>query len=99
MKHSLLPWLCVAFMFIFVINGDMVSKALVAYMAISAMYVIYSTTFVSSCMHRLYTYQHSANVSKLGGVGHCFTWHVRVNFGFYFNFQIEELVHSGLCAM
>jgi hypothetical protein len=35
----------------------------------------------------------------LGGVGHCFAWHVRVNLGFYFNFQIEELVHSGLCAM
>jgi hypothetical protein len=85
MKHSLLPWLCVALVFIFVINGDMVSKALIAYMAISAMYIVYSTMFVSSCMfaelgtfnanfskqykvqyclHRLYTYQHSANVRK-----------------------------------
>ena len=35
----------------------------------------------------------------LGGVGHCFAWHVRVRFGFCFHFNIEELVHSGLCAM
>jgi hypothetical protein len=35
----------------------------------------------------------------LGGVGHCFTWHVRVSLGFYFNFKTEDLVHSGLCAM
>ena|SRR5258705_10917817 len=35
----------------------------------------------------------------LGGVGHCFAWHVRVNLGFYFSFKIEVLVHSGLCAM
>jgi hypothetical protein len=33
---------------------------------------------------------------KLGGVGHCFAWHVQVCFGFCFNFKIEELVHSGL---
>src|ERR1700729_75553 len=32
----------------------------------------------------------------LGGVGHCFAWHVRVNLGFCFNFKIEELVDSGL---
>jgi hypothetical protein len=39
--------------------------------------------------------------SVLGGVGHCFAWHVRVNLGFYFSFKIEVLaiVHSGLCAM
>jgi hypothetical protein len=38
---------------------------------------------------------------KLGGVGHCFAWHVRVglDFNFNFNFKTEELVHSGLCAM
>jgi hypothetical protein len=24
----------------------------------------------------------------LGGVGHCFAWHVQVNLGFYFNFEI-----------
>jgi hypothetical protein len=35
----------------------------------------------------------------LGVVGHCFAWHVRVSFGFYFNFETEELVHSGLCVM
>jgi hypothetical protein len=34
---------------------------------------------------------------KLGGVGHCFAWHVRVSLGFYF--KTEELVDSGLCAM
>jgi hypothetical protein len=38
-------------------------------------------------------------IEILSGVGHCFAWHVQVNFGFYFNFKIEELVHSGLCAM
>ena len=32
------------------------------------------------------------------GVGHCFTWHVRVNLGFYFNFKIEELVDSRLTS-
>ena len=32
---------------------------------------------------------------QLGGVGHCLTWHVQVGLGF----KIEELVHSGLCAM
>src|ERR1700733_10462498 len=36
---------------------------------------------------------------RLGVVGHCFAWHVRVSFGFYFNFETEELVHSGLCVM
>jgi hypothetical protein len=35
----------------------------------------------------------------LGGVGHCFAWHVWVSLSFYFNFKTEELVHSGLCAM
>jgi hypothetical protein len=25
-------------------------------------------------------------LSQLGGVGHCFAWHVRVSFGFYFNY-------------
>jgi hypothetical protein len=36
----------------------------------------------------------------LGGVGHCFAWHVRVSLGlFQFNFKTEELVHSVLCAM
>ena len=37
----------------------------------------------------------------LGGVGHCFAWHVQVglDFNFNFNFKTEELVHSGLCAM
>jgi len=34
----------------------------------------------------------------LGGVGHCFAWHVWVNLGFYFSFKIEVLVHSGLCV-
>jgi len=37
--------------------------------------------------------------NQLGGVGHCFAWHVRVGLGFYFNFKTEKLVHSGLCAM
>jgi hypothetical protein len=37
--------------------------------------------------------------NRLGGVGHCFAWHVRVSFGFYFNFETEELVQSGLCVM
>ena len=36
---------------------------------------------------------------ELGGVGHCFAWHVRVNLGCYFNFKIEEFVHSGLYAL
>ena len=36
---------------------------------------------------------------SLGGVGHCFAWHVRVSLGFYFNFKTEEIVDSGLCAM
>jgi hypothetical protein len=31
-------------------------------------------------------------------VGHCFAWRVRVNLGFYFNFKIEELVHSELTS-
>jgi hypothetical protein len=39
------------------------------------------------------------SLALLGGVGHCFAWHVRVRFGFCFHFNIEELVHSGLCAM
>jgi hypothetical protein len=34
----------------------------------------------------------------LGGVGHCFPWHVRVSLGFYLNFKTDKLVHSGLCA-
>ena len=42
---------------------------------------------------------HSPYYSILGGVGHCFAWHVRVNLGFYFNFKIEEFVHSGLYAL
>ena len=29
-------------------------------------------------------------------MGHCFAWHVQVNFGFCFKFKIEEFVHSGL---
>jgi hypothetical protein len=49
--------------------------------------------------HPLLMDRFSSYSKKLGGVGHCFTWHVQVNLGFYFNFQIEELVHSGLCAM
>jgi hypothetical protein len=36
---------------------------------------------------------------KLSGVAHCFAWHVQVNLGFYFNFKIEEFVHSGLYAL
>ena len=28
----------------------------------------------------------SETQSQLGGVGHCFAWHVQVSFGFYFNF-------------
>ena len=37
-------------------------------------------------------------LSNTWGVGHCFAWHVRVNLGFYFNFKIEELVHSELTS-
>jgi len=33
----------------------------------------------------------------LGGVGHCFAWHVRVSIGLYFNFKTEELVYYRLC--
>jgi hypothetical protein len=40
-----------------------------------------------------------ASQTLLGGVGHCFAWHVRVSFNFNFNFETEELVHSGLCVM
>ena len=36
---------------------------------------------------------------ELGGVGHCFTWHVWVSLCFYINFRIEKLVDNGLCAM
>jgi hypothetical protein len=35
----------------------------------------------------------------LGGVGHCFAWHVRVSIGLYFNFKTEELVYYRLCVM
>jgi len=43
---------------------------------------------------------HSARpTTPLGGVGHCFAWHLRVNLGFYFSFKIEVLVHNGLCTM
>jgi hypothetical protein len=35
------------------------------------------------------------NNNRLGGVGHCFAWHVQVSLGFYFIFKTEELVHSG----
>jgi hypothetical protein len=41
----------------------------------------------------------SKPLNKLGGVGHCFAWHVRVSLIFCFNFKTEELIHSGLCAM
>jgi len=30
----------------------------------------------------------------LGGVGHCFAWHVQVNPVFGFNFKSEELIHN-----
>jgi len=35
----------------------------------------------------------------LGGMGHCFAWHVQVNLSFYFKFQIEKLAHHRLYAM
>jgi hypothetical protein len=35
----------------------------------------------------------------LGGVGHCFAWHVQVSIGLYFNFKTEELVSYRLCVM
>ena len=41
----------------------------------------------------------SMTIILLGGVGHCFVWHVQVNLGFYFNFKIEEFVHSRLYAL
>ena len=44
--------------------------------------------------------KHLISTLILGGsMGHCFTWHVQVSLGFYFNFKTEELVHSVLCAM
>jgi hypothetical protein len=35
----------------------------------------------------------------LGGVGHCFAWHVQVSIGLYFNFKTEELLYYRLCVM
>jgi len=35
---------------------------------------------------------------QLGGVGHCFAWHVRVNPVFGFNFKTEELMHNEWAA-
>jgi len=40
-----------------------------------------------------YKYNHA--VKLLGGVGHCFAWHVRVSLGFYFNFKTENLYIVG----
>jgi hypothetical protein len=34
-------------------------------------------------------------LSTLGGVGHCFAWHVQVSLGFYFNFKTENLYIVG----
>ena len=48
-----------------------------------------------SCWKRTSLFPHSF---PLGGVGHCFAWHVRVSLGFYLNFTTDKLVHSGLCA-
>src|SRR5882672_1143039 len=54
----------------------------------------------SSILSSMYGSEYSQLVhSGLGGVGHCFAWHVRVNLSFYFSFKIEVLVHSGLCGM
>jgi hypothetical protein len=35
----------------------------------------------------------------LGGVGHCFAWHVRVSPFFGFNFKIEELIQSAVSGL
>jgi hypothetical protein len=61
--------------------------------------------YVSNPYNRIYCqnehkYVNAGVTEILGGVGHCFAWHVRVSLGlFQFNFKTEELVHSVLCAM
>jgi hypothetical protein len=66
--------------------------------SLADMWIMWHIPFMCWRPHFLTSSHHLAWI-LLGGVGHCFAWHVQVNFGFYFNFKIEEFVHSGLYAL
>jgi len=83
-------WLCI--WLIPTIEAFIHSNPFIGHWDLDMMYSLYM-------MYFMYMWQCSLCRAQLGGVGHCFAWHVWVNFGFYFNFKTEELVHSGLCVM